>query len=498
MDISASKLLSLLLVSFLSHRILRIIYRLYFHPLARFPGPKLTAATRWYEFYYQVVKGGHFFEKIDEMHERYGPIVRINPFELHINDSEFYDELYNFNPAFEKRKHENDTGNLQWTAEHNLHQLRRRPYNSFFSTQSVTKLQGFIHSSAEDLTLHFTQGKESGEALDISVLFRCCLADNICDYLFGHNMGFLENPAKGKEFFDFHTSFFSIGWFVLEIPWLINILVAVGPHLPAAGGVVAFAAFQGSLKRELQDIMDGKSEKYNIKRRTIFHEYVEADLPPSIKTPQGFTDDADIFIGAGYETSGHALSTAAFHILDNPSTYKELVSNLRAHWSDPKIIPPWKELENIAYLHATVNEAVRMSLGVSMRLPRVNHVSPVRYGQWEIPPHTIVSMTQRDILFDPTIFTDPYVFKPERWLDPEASKYLDKHLVSFSRGTRGCIGKHLAMAEMHIILATIFRRFDLQLVDTTRDDIEFERDFMLPIPKAGHRNVKVVVNGTCL
>jgi hypothetical protein len=52
------------------------------------------------------------------------------------------------------------------------------------------------------------------------------------------------------------------------------------------------------------------------------------------------------------------------------------------------------------------------------------------------------------------------------------------------------------MAEMHIMLATIFRRFDLQLVDTQRDDIEFERDFMLPMPKAGYQNVKVAVKGT--
>jgi cytochrome P450 len=151
--------------------------------------------------------------------------------------------------------------------------------------------------------------------------------------------------------------------------------MAIGPHLPGTGGVAAFAALQQTLKRELQDIMDGKWERYDITRRTIFHDYVEADLPPSIKTAQGFVGDADIFIGAGYETSGHALSTATFHILDNPHIYDNLISDLCTHWSDPTAIPSWKELENMLYLHATIKETLRMSISVSMRLPRVNHVS---------------------------------------------------------------------------------------------------------------------------
>lgn len=71
MDNSFLRILSLIFVCFFSHRVLRIIYRLYFHPLSRFPGPKLTAATRWYEFYHQVVRGGRYFENIDEMHEKY-------------------------------------------------------------------------------------------------------------------------------------------------------------------------------------------------------------------------------------------------------------------------------------------------------------------------------------------------------------------------------------------------------------------------------------------
>ena len=63
---------TLLLASWFLYLVYGAIYRLYFSPIAKFPGPKLAALTRLYELYYEIVKGGQYTFKIRELHEKYG------------------------------------------------------------------------------------------------------------------------------------------------------------------------------------------------------------------------------------------------------------------------------------------------------------------------------------------------------------------------------------------------------------------------------------------
>ena len=69
---STSYLLYYIAIAVLLWTVYGVVYRLYLHPLSHFPGPKLAIATYWYEFYYDVIKGGRYTWKLKELHAQYG------------------------------------------------------------------------------------------------------------------------------------------------------------------------------------------------------------------------------------------------------------------------------------------------------------------------------------------------------------------------------------------------------------------------------------------
>jgi cytochrome P450 len=93
---------------------------------------------------------------------------------------------------------------------------------------------------------------------------------------------------------------------------------------------------------------------------------------------------------------------------------------------------------------------------------------------------------------DPSIFPQPERFNPDRWL---GEARLDRYLVSFGKGTRICLGINLAYAEMFLTIAAIFRRLDLEMYETSLEDVRIERDFFVAAPRLDSKGVRAVVKG---
>lgn len=67
-----------LILTFSLYLISLAFYRLFLDPLARFPGPKLAALSRFYEAYHDVVRNGQYTFKIAELHKKYGTVAMIS------------------------------------------------------------------------------------------------------------------------------------------------------------------------------------------------------------------------------------------------------------------------------------------------------------------------------------------------------------------------------------------------------------------------------------
>ncbi len=139
----------------------------------------------------------------------------------------------------------------------------------------------------------------------------------------------------------------------------------------------------------------------------------------------------------------HSLTCCLYHLLANPDEVHKLKAELRTTIPDVTKLSV-AHVDNLPYLSAIIQEAVRLHPGVMARQVRISPEVPIVYEnpgtqkRYIVPPGTVTSMSPLDTHMHPAAFgDDAYTFRPQRWIDEPT---LREYFIGFSRGARNCLG----------------------------------------------------------
>ncbi|KAK5998836.1 Cytochrome P450 monooxygenase astB [Cladobotryum mycophilum] len=507
------------------------VQRLWLSPISHIPGPKLAALTQYYEFYYDIILGGQYTFKILEMHKKYGPVIRISPWEVHVGEHAFHSELYaapnrprNKWPFWAKQF--GAPYSALATLDHHHHKLRRSALNPFFSTQTVRKLQPVVEERADALLegfVNYASSPKCKEPLDFMYPYSAFTNDVINEYAFARSDRLVDASDFGAEVTDNLLLGTHMGPLIKHANWLLAIVMSLpesvsGFCIPGWGGWLKMKNDILSQIKEIKASENTEQWQLDVNYPTIFHELISSKLlPEQEKTPERLAQEGQILVQGGTLTTSWTLSLATFHLLNRPETLRKLRNELFAAIPDPNQIVPLTQLESLPYLRAVVKESLRHGIGTSGRLPRIapdesfSIRDPATGKDCYIPPNTVISMSPYKTIMDPTLFPDPLDFRPERWLDSE--ERLDSYLTVFGGGPRVCLGQALVTAELYLMLAKFFRRWGsggvvggsddgdrregdvgcIKIYETTSRDCEMASDYFIPIPYKGSKGLRFVL-----
>nr|D1MX85.1 RecName: Full=Fusicoccadiene C-8 hydroxylase; AltName: Full=Brassicicene C biosynthetic gene cluster protein 1; AltName: Full=Cytochrome P450 monooxygenase bsc1 [Alternaria brassicicola]BAI52800.1 fusicoccadiene C-8 hydroxylase [Alternaria brassicicola] len=509
---SGKPLLLFLILITLTYSLGIVFYRLFRHPLAKFPGPRIAAATYLYEIAFDYFGNGAYLFEIERMHHKYGPIVRLNPAELSIKDGEFYDKVYvNGNvrrtealPSFGDGMDFNNSHGM--TVDHHQHRQRRKPLEPFFSKAGVARFESNLASVVSTLVDRLRDYEGTGSVLRLDHAFAALAGDIITTMCIDStSMTFLDDKDFSRGWYElFHTLIISMPVF-MNFPWIIrlvrliptSILKRVDPRSQMFRDWSDMSVAE--IKKSLQRKATGEMLTYQkgiIKAPTLFDHLVNSDLPTSDMSVERLASEAQVLMGAGTVTTAQSMSHLVVNVLLRPDVEKRLREEFAVLMKQlgEASLPKARELEKLPYLQACVKEGLRLSHGLMHRLPRISPDVALEFNGLIIPPGTPVGMSAYFMHMDETVYENPREFIPERWLGDVDPK-MDRNYVPFSRGSRRCLAPNLAYTEISMVMAALFSPWSpaIRLQDTNASDVDPVCAFLLPLPRLDSKGVRVIV-----
>ena len=182
---------------------------------------------------------------------------------------------------------------------------------------------------------------------------------------------------------------------------------------------------------------------------------------------QELRDELMTLLVAGHETTASELAFAFERLVRTPAVLERLTTQLASGDGD-------------AYLTATVQEVLRRRPVLPLAAPRLV-VREVEVGGRRYPAGVCLVPNAYLIHHDPTIYPEPYAFRPERFLDESPGTYT---WIPFGGGRRRCLGAAFATVEMQVVLRTVLGRASPRAAGDGRLEVSRRRSITLS-PREG-------------
>jgi len=428
--------------------------------LASFPGPKLYGGSDipWIIHAFR----GDWPRKWTELHNKYGPIVRVGVSELSFTNPAAWSDIYGQQPglrAMEKSGGSSSEGfgtqNIV-NADAKTHPRQRRVLSYAFGDKALREREGLIAQYVDLLMKRLHDKAASDDTVDITAWFNYTTFDILGDLAFSESFHCLENSR-------YHP------WILMKIS---NMKMVVWKNL-----VNRYVPVLGSLMRLFAtEVMAQSDEVIRLSKRRASQRLTLETSRPDFMTHMlqhsnernGMTTaeveaNAYVLIIAGSETTATLLTGAVFYLLLNPAALARLVKEIRSSFSAEADITD-AAVSKLPYLSAVFNETFRLYPPVDGASNRVVPEGGAFIDGQFVPGGTRVGIPVTAAYQCRHYFRKPNLFIPERWSDRAYDSDEKAVLQPFGVGPRNCIGRTLAYMEMRLIMSRLLWNFDIELL----------------------------------
>jgi cytochrome P450 len=469
------------------YAVVNVIYNIYFHPLARFPGPKLWVGN--YFLRWKAGVKGSLEQSIKGFHDRYGPVVRFSPNELSFIEPEAWNDIYGFRengplkePAFYGPIHlARDNSDSIFTADEEYHPRVRKALSYAFSEKALRDQEPFVKQYV-DLLIQRLREHTSGptETIDIVRWYHFTTFDVIGSLAIAQSFDCLE----GGKYHDWVKGFWDtlkLGAFVRSTsmsmpPFVVQLIRLVAPkHLKEARRRHMEFVGRSTEDRVAQGILRDKPDFISYVLKSNREQEKAADGVSAANrialSPGEIEANANFLLMAGTETTATALSGTTYYMLKRPDSLRRATEEVRNAFQHESDIDFMTAAERLPYLQACVAEGLRLYPPGPIALPRRTRKGTVTMiAGHAVPGDVTVGVHSWSASHSPANFHRASEFFPERWLpgaaEDAASPFRNDRFAAsqpFSTGSRNCLGKSFAKNELRMVLARVLWNFDIEL-----------------------------------